>query len=70
MTVEPSTPNQADKTLTGQARDEADGATSGPRGQSTETLRDAPGRLPKRIGQYHIKRVIASIGFALSQAGG
>ncbi len=43
-------------------RDAADAAPSGPPGQTTETLRDAPIRLPKRVGHYHIKRVLASGG--------
>lgn len=60
--VEPPTPNQSDETLTGQTRDAANGATSRLRGQIAETLADAPARLPERIGQYHIKRVIASGG--------
>ncbi|MEE9269749.1 MAG: protein kinase, partial [Candidatus Krumholzibacteria bacterium] len=62
MNVDPPSPSESGDKLIRQARDAANGATSGPRGQTTETLTDAQARLPKRIGQYHIKRVIASGG--------
>ncbi len=39
-----------------------EGASPSPPIPSTETLRDAPTRAPKRIGHYHIKRVLASGG--------
>ncbi|UCC29810.1 MAG: protein kinase [Phycisphaerales bacterium] len=39
-----------------------EGASPSPPLPSTETLRDAPSRLPKEIGRYHVKRVIASGG--------
>lgn len=47
------------------AQDAAEAAQDTPsdsRVPSTETLRDAPSRLPKEIGRYHVKRVIASGG--------
>lgn len=47
------------------AEDAAEGAesmSSVPSVPPTETLHDAPSRLPKRIGHYDIKRVIASGG--------
>ena len=65
MNVDPPGPSESDKNLLGQARDAANGATSGPRGQTTETLTDSPARLPKRIGQFRIRQVIASGAWSL-----
>ena len=65
MNVDPPSPSESHEDPLPQTRDAANGTTSEPRGQTTETLTDAPARLPKRIGQYHIKRMIASGGMGI-----
>ena len=62
MNADPPSPSESDENPQRQARDAANEATPGPRGQPTQTLADTPTRLPKRIGRYHIKSVIASGG--------
>ena len=66
MSIDPPHPDlDSDDDLLRRAEDATKG-TESPSGvrlvPSTETLPDTPTRLPKRIGQYHIKRVIASGG--------
>lgn len=39
-----------------------EGASPSPPIPSTKTLHDGPGRVPKRIGHYHVKRVLAAGG--------
>ena len=62
MNVDPPGPSESDENPRRQALDPANGTASVPRGQATEALSKAQARLPKRIGQYHIKSVIASGG--------
>ena len=66
MSVDPPQPNaDSDDDFPRRANDTekpANDTSSGSSVPPTETLRDAPTRLPKTIGQFHVKGVIASGG--------
>ena len=65
MDVDPPGPSESAENPLRQTHDASNGATSGPRGQTTETLTDTPARLPKWIGQFRIRQVIASGAWSL-----
>ena len=66
MSDDPVQPDlDSDDDLLRRAKDETDAAEQAspvPRLESTETLRDTSTSIPKRVGHYHIKRLIASGG--------